>query len=53
MSVRELSSWLTIGKGTADLLIKYASDNMELVHNGTFKMEPVPGSSDHWTIGDL
>ena len=53
MSVGELSSWLTIGKGTADLLIKYASDDMELVCNGTFKMEPALGSSDHWTIGDL
>ena len=53
MSVRELSSWFTIGKGMADLLIKYASDDMELICNGTFKMELVPGSSDQWSIRDL
>ena len=53
MSVVDLSTWLDIGKGTADLLIQYANDDMDLVRNGTFKMESIPGSGDHWASRDI
>lgn len=39
MSVEKLSNWLDIGKGTADLLIQYAGEDMELVKAGAFSME--------------
>jgi hypothetical protein len=39
MSVEKLSDWLKIGKGTADLIIQYAEEDMELVKAGTFSME--------------
>ena len=39
MSVKNLSNWLEIGKGTADLIIQYAKGNMVLVSNGKFTME--------------
>jgi hypothetical protein len=38
ISVEKLSSWLSIGKGTADFLIQYASDDAALVKAGTFTM---------------
>lgn len=38
MSVEKLSDWLSIGKGTADLLIQYAEEDMGLVNAGTFSM---------------
>lgn len=38
MTVEKLSEWLGIGKGTADLLIQYAEEDMELVRGGTFSM---------------
>ena len=38
ISVEKLSSWLSIGKGTADLLIQYAVEDMELVKAGAFSM---------------
>jgi hypothetical protein len=41
ISVEKLSKWLGIGKGTADLLIQYAEEDMELVKAGTFSMELV------------
>ena len=46
MSVKSLSNWLEIGKGTADLIIQYAEEDMVLVSNGNFSMdlEPPPGA---------
>lgn len=43
MSVENLSNWLGIGKGTADLIIGYAEEDMSLVSEGNFTMglEPV------------
>lgn len=46
MSVEELSDLLAVGKGTADLLIQYAKDDMELVKAGTFSME----LADSWDV---
>ena len=50
ISVEKLSSWLSIGKGTADLLIQYAGEDMELVKAGTFSMELANGLDNerHW-----
>ena len=31
ISVEKLSTWLNIGKGTANLLIQYAKEDMELL----------------------
>lgn len=44
ISVEKLSSWLEIGKGTADLIIQYAEEDMVLVRDGNFTMglEPPP-----------
>jgi len=39
VSVGNLSNWLEIGKGTADLLIQYAEEDMALVRNGGFTMD--------------
>jgi hypothetical protein len=39
MSVENLSNWLEIGKGTADLIIRYAEEDMVLVSNGKFTMD--------------
>jgi len=39
ISVEKLSDWLGIGKGTADLLIRYVEEDMELIRAGTFTME--------------
>jgi hypothetical protein len=39
MSVENLSNWLEIGKGTADLIIQYAEEDMALVRGGKFTME--------------
>ena len=46
MSVEELSKLLAVGKGTADLLIQYAKEDMELVKVGTFSME----LADSWNV---
>ena len=40
MSVENLSSWLHIGKGTADLIIQYTEEDMALVRDGKFAMDP-------------
>lgn len=44
MSVENLSNWLEIGKGTSDLIIHYAEEDMALVRDGNFTMdlEPAP-----------
>jgi hypothetical protein len=44
MSVENLSNWLDIGKGTADLIIQYAEEDMALVRDGKFTMEPAHGA---------
>jgi hypothetical protein len=42
MSVENLSSWLEIGKGTADLIIQYAEEDMTFVRSGNFTMDIEP-----------
>ena len=44
MTVENLSNWLEIGKGTADLIIHYAEEDMVLVRDGKFTMEPAHGA---------
>ena len=46
MSVENLSSWLEIGKGTADLIIQYAEEDMGLVRDGKFTMEQDDGGGE-------
>ena len=46
MSVENLSNWLEISKGTADLIIQYAKEDMVLVSNGTFTMDLEPAGPD-------
>jgi hypothetical protein len=46
MSVENLSNWLEIGKGTADLIIQYAEEDMALVRDGKFTMEPAHGAEN-------
>jgi hypothetical protein len=36
--VEKLSEWLQIGKGTADLIVWYAEEDLELVKSGSFVM---------------
>ena len=38
-STEKLSSWVKIGKGTADYIIQYADEDMALVIDGKFEME--------------
>ena len=42
MSFKNLSSWLHIGKGMVDLIIQYAEEDMALVRDGKFTMDPAP-----------
>jgi hypothetical protein len=42
MLVQNLSNWLHIGRGTADLIIQYAEEDMALVREGKFTMDPAP-----------
>ena len=55
VTVADLSSWLDIGKGTADLIIAYADQDMALVRNGMFKLESAPtgGDSFDWGAPDV
>ena len=48
MLVNNLSNWLEIGRGTADLIIQYAEEDMALVSDGNFTMdlEPPPAGPD-------
>lgn len=39
MTVEKLSQWLSIGVGTADLLIQYAKEDVALIKNGLFSMK--------------
>jgi hypothetical protein len=41
MSIEKLSEWLNIGKGLADLLIRYADEDVKLVEAGLFQMESI------------
>lgn len=53
MSVENLSDWLEIGKGTADLIIRYAEEDMAYVRTGNFTMdlEPPPTGGDAPDLG--
>jgi hypothetical protein len=42
--IEKLSSWLSIGKGIADLLTRYAEEDIALIKKGTFSMDPVDNS---------
>ena len=42
MSIENLSSWLEIGKGTANLIIQYADEDMARFRNGNFTMDLEP-----------
>ena len=42
MSIENLSSWVKIGKGTADYIIQYANEDMALVNEGKFAMQDLP-----------
>ena len=44
MTIENLSNWLEIGKGTADLIIHYAKEDMVLVRDGKITMEPAHGA---------
>jgi hypothetical protein len=44
ITVEKLSDWIDIGKGTADLLIRYAEEDADLVKAGTFTMELADGA---------
>ena len=42
LSIENLSSWMKIGKRTADYIIQYAIDDMALVNSGKFVMADLP-----------
>jgi hypothetical protein len=46
ISVENLATWLGIGKGTADLLIGYAEEDIELLKVGKFTMT----LADEWDV---
>ena len=53
MSIENLSSWIKIGKGTADYIIQYADEDMALVNDGKFAMTNLPNideSGDGWLL---
>jgi len=39
MTIEKLEYWLSVGSGTADLIIGYAEEDCWLVAAGTFQME--------------
>ena len=45
ITVEKLSEWLSIGKGTADLILRYAEEDIAAIHAGAFQMSPGAGSS--------
>lgn len=51
ITVADLSTWLGIGKGTADLIINYADEDMALVRKGMFKMDTVSNNSQAFDWG--
>ena len=48
ITVVDMSTWLGIGKGTADLIIQYADEDMNLVRNGMFRMDNAVISEYDW-----
>ena len=51
MSIENLSSWIKIGKGTADYIIQYVDEDMALVNDGKFAITDLPNideSGDGW-----
>ena len=44
-TVEQLSDWLRIGKGIADLLITYAKEDVRLVSEGRFLMATTAGNN--------
>ena len=48
MSVENLSNWLGIGKGIANLIIQYAEEDMSLVRDGNFTMDLEPPQDRDW-----
>ena len=42
--MEKLSEWLSIGKGTADLILRYAEEDIAAIHVGAFQM-PLSTSS--------
>ena len=56
MSVENFSNWLEIGKGTADLIIWYAEEDVVLVSNGKSMMDLEPAGPDfdfEWIFCDM
>ena len=45
ISIKKLSAWLSIGKGTADLIIRYAEEDIMAIHAGTFQISCGAGGS--------
>lgn len=39
VTIEKLSDWLSVGPGTADLIISYAEEDCKLIATGTFRME--------------
>ena len=46
ITVEKLADWIGIGKGMADLLIRYAEEDVELIKAGIFTMDLPDTSSD-------
>lgn len=42
ISIKNLSSWMNIGKGTADYIIQYADEDMVLTNDGKLTMADLP-----------
>jgi hypothetical protein len=45
ITVEKLSEWLGIRKGTADLILRYAEEDILAIHGGVFQMLFGAGSS--------
>ena len=45
ISIEKLSAWLSIGKGTADLIIRYVEEDIAAIHAGTFQISHGAGGS--------
>ena len=48
ITVKKLSEWLNIRKGTADLILRYAEEDILAIHGGAFQM-PFGASSQNPT----
>jgi hypothetical protein len=47
VSVKDLSDWLSLGKGTVDLLMRYAEQDVEAINQGEFDMSLLD-SPEEW-----